>query len=312
MAPEKKIVFVGGSVVSSDDTVNLGFRSDKSLLDGDLIVFSIDLSDYYGYEQFQGMRCLDDDSSFRLRKDCRHWRAELESALKDGKTVVVFVNSSPEVKAATGETQYAGTGRNARATRIVSTVDPYEAIPIAFGTVVRRSGERIKPVQDLGILATYWNEFGKHSSFEAYIDGFKGTPMLETQTGGKVVGGICRHSTWKGSLVFIPRPDLESAVKARLADFKAKQKGKLAKAAEGDRGQADRLRRKAESSVASQFIAALIGLDKAARKASESTPPPLWSLKAASSLQRRGKYDRQLMKTLDYLPSCKKSALAWS
>jgi hypothetical protein len=90
---EKKIVFVGGSAVSSQSVLNLDFRSDKSLLDGDMIVFSVDISKYYGGELFQGMRCLDDDSSFRLRNDCQHWRSELDAALKDGKTVVVFVNN---------------------------------------------------------------------------------------------------------------------------------------------------------------------------------------------------------------------------
>jgi hypothetical protein len=280
MASDKKIAFVGGSVVSSENILNLDFRSDKSLLDGDMIVFSVDMSEYYGGESYRGMKCLDDDSSFRLRKDCKHWRSELESALKDGKTVIVFVNNSAEVQAATGDKQYSGTGRNVRTSRIVSTVDPYEAIPLQFGSVVRRSGERIKPVQDLGILATYWNEFGVHSTYEAYIEAFKGTPLLETQTGRKVVGGICRSSAWKGSLIFIPPPDIDSAVNARLKEFREKKRRKSAADPAGEARRTASLRKRAESSVASQFIAALTGLDNAARRATESTPPPVWTLES--------------------------------
>jgi hypothetical protein len=280
MASDKKIVFVGGGIVSSENILNLDFKSDKSLLDGDMIVFSVDMSEYYGGETYRGMKCLDDDSSFRLRKDCRHWRSELESALKDGKTVIVFLNNSAEVQAATGDKQYSGTGRNARTSRIVSAIDPYEAIPLQFGSVVRRSGERIKPVQDLGILATYWNEFGIHSTYEAYIEGFKGTPLLETQTGRKVVGGICRNSGWKGCLIFLPPPDIDSAVNARLAGLEAKQKRKQAKDPADEARRIKGLRNKAESSVASQFIAALTGLDKAATRATDSTPPPVWTLES--------------------------------
>lgn len=274
---EKKIVFVGGGLVSSQDVVNLPFKSDKSLLDGDLIVFSIDMSEYYAGEQYQGLNCLDDSSSFRLRRDCSHWRSELEAALKDGKTVIVFINDSAEVQAATGEKQYSGTGRNTRTTRIVSTVDPYESIPVAFGLVVRRSGERIKAVRDLGILSTYWHEFGSHSAYEAYIEGFKGIPVLQTQTGGKVVGGVLRSPAWKGSLIFLPPPDLVSAVNIRVKEFREKQKGRLAKDSAAKTRQAESLKKKAEKFVAGQFIAALTGLDKAAKNAADATPPPTWA-----------------------------------
>ena len=274
---EKKIVFVGDSPVSSQSILNLDFKSDKSLLDGDFIIFSVDLSGYHGGESFQGKTCLDDSSSFRLRKDCQHWRSELDAALKDGKTVVVFINDSAEVAAATGEMRYSGTGRNTRSTRIVSTVDPYEAIPAPFGSVVRRSGERIKAVQDLGILATYWHEFGSHSSYEAYIEGFKGKPLLQTQTGGKVVGGVYRSPTWKGSLIFLPLPDLDSAVDMKAKEFREKQKKRSAKGSAANTRQAESLKKRAEAFVAGQFIAALTGVDKAAKNAAEVTPPPTWA-----------------------------------
>jgi hypothetical protein len=274
---ERKIVIVGDSVVSSDSILNLDFRSDKSLLDGDIIVFSVDISKYYAGESFQGMRCLDNDSSFRLRADCQHWRSELEAALKHGKTVIVFINDSPQVKAATGEMQYSGTGRNTRTTRIVTTVDPYESIPVTFGSVVRRSGERIKAVQDLGILATYWHEFGGHSAYEGYIESFKGTALLETQTGGKVVGGIYQQPSWKGTLIFIPKLDLSSAVDKRMNEFKQKQKKKPVKDISAEARRTESLLKKAEYSVASQLIAAITGLDKAAINATEATPPPVWA-----------------------------------
>ena len=55
---EKKIVIVGSRLVDSDNILNLDFRSDRSLLDGDMIVFSVDISRYYGGENYQGLKCL--------------------------------------------------------------------------------------------------------------------------------------------------------------------------------------------------------------------------------------------------------------
>src|ERR1700722_19257969 len=134
---ERKIVFVGYCPVSSSAVLNLEFNSDKSLLDGDVIVFSPDLSGYYTNESFQGAKCFDDDDSFRIKRDSQHWRSEIEAALKDGKTVIVFVSDTPQIAVATGEKRYSGTGRNARATRIVETFEPYSTVPTAFGSVVR-------------------------------------------------------------------------------------------------------------------------------------------------------------------------------
>jgi hypothetical protein len=274
---EKNIVFVGGSAVRSDNVTNLNFWSDNSLLDGDIIVFTVNISTYSSGNWYQGMPCLDDDSSFRLKRHIGHWRSELSAALTEGKTVISFVNDSPQVNAATGEMKYSGTGRNTRTTRIVATVDPYEVIPCNFGSVIRRSGERIKPAGELGILATYWKEFGSYSVYEAYIENFKGVPLLVTQTGSMAVGGTFRQATWKGTLIFLPPPDLAAIADSRVKDLKERQKKKRAQNPKTAARQAESYRNKAELSVAKQFIAALIGLDKAARNKADATPPPEWS-----------------------------------
>ncbi len=286
---EKKIVFVGNAPVTSEDVTELDFHSDSSLLDGDIIIFSVDTASYssdYASGTFQGLRCLNDDSSFRLRRHCQHWGSELKAALLDGKTVVVYVNSSPELSVATGRKEYSGTGRNTRTTRIVETFDPYCAIPCDFGSVVRRSGERIKATGDLGILSTYWHEFGEHSAYQGYIENFKGSALLHTQTGGKVVGGIMRTSAAKGTLIFLPPPNLPAVAEARIEALKARQKKKpdtnpTAKAQESARD-----RKKSEQSVVAQYIAAIVALDKAARSASETTPPPAWADDGRFSLSR--------------------------
>jgi hypothetical protein len=275
---EKRIVFVGGSLVRADNVSYIAYNSDQSLLDGDIILFSVDVSSYsYGSNTFQGLRCLSDDSSFNLRRATEHWRSELSSALIDGKTVIVYINKEPLLSIATGRKEYSGTGRNARTTRIVEDFDPYSVIPSSFGSVVRRSGERIRAVENLGFLATYWHEFGDYSTYEAYIENFKGTSLLETQTGQKVVGGVLRIPSWKGVLLFIPSPDLEKAVTSRIDALKARQKKGASSDPTAKARRTEQYKKKAEHSVVSQYLAAIVSLDKGARSAIEATPPPEWS-----------------------------------
>jgi hypothetical protein len=277
----KTIVSLGEQYVFAGNVKNIPYNSSASLLDGDIILLAPDLSPYRSYarETFRGLECLDDDSSFRLKKDTEHWRAEMATALAAGKTVIVWLLKTPVVSVATGERTYSGTGRNARTTRIVTEFDPYSVVPGKIGTVVRRGGELIKASQDLGIIASYWREFGSSSRFEAYLDNFKGDTLLETQTGGKTVGGIIKTNGVPGLLLFLPPPQLEDQMAGRIETLVAKAaarpnkpKDRAAKAR-----QTVAAKKKAEHSVVSQFIAAIANLDKAARSDRQITPPPAWA-----------------------------------
>src|SRR5271157_6100714 len=262
---EKRIIFVGISPIQGAGVTHLEFDSDNSLLDGDIVVFSLDLSTYSVGETFQGLPCLIDDSSFSLQRQSQHWKSELGIALEHGKTVIVHLTKVGEVSVATGEKQYSGTGRNARVTRIVTTFEPYSVIPAVFGKVVRRSGEVIKASADLGILSTYWHEFGPYSAYECYIDNFKGSPLLTTQTGSKTVAGIMRQPSWKGTLVFLPPPDLSAAADVRADSLKKQQRKKPTSKSTASAEKS--YRSGAEAAVVGQYLAALVALDKAARSA---------------------------------------------
>jgi hypothetical protein len=301
---EKRVVFVGEEFIVSEETRYLAFDSSESLLDGDLIVFSIETSSYAtdihsseGY--FRGLRCLTDNASFRLRENINHWRSEITAALEDGKTVVFMLNESPQLAVGTGETRYQGSGRSARKIRVVDTFDPYQVIPTAFGSVVRRSGERIRAVADLGILATYWHEFGACSTYESYIEGFTGVKLLETQTGGKVVGGLLKHPSWKGTLLLIPRPNLDAEIDARTASLKAKKKVQASKASNSATKAEESYRKKAGRSLANQFFSALIALDKAVRSATETTPAPVWSSEDRFLLKREQNLQAEVERNIE-------------
>jgi hypothetical protein len=233
------------------------------------------------------MQCFDDDQSFRLRRDTDHWRSEITAALKAGKTVVVWLLNVPCVAAATGEKNYSGTGRNRNVTRIVSTFDPYSVLPSNIGRVVRKGGARIRVAADLSALATYWHEFGKSAKFEAYIEGFKGTTLLQTSTGEMTVGGSMLFPGLSGTLFLLPPPGLDHPISARIDSLIAK--ASKTKSASDDDKKAARTaaaKKKAESIVVGEFITGIVGIDKAARSDRDITPPPKWlsaSTRALSS-----------------------------
>src|SRR6478735_2320077 len=193
------------------------FKSSKSLLDADTIVFAPNIGSYSYYERYESKPRMSDEDSARLVSDADHWRRELVIALESGKTVFVFMVGAPDVWVFSGRKEYAGTGRNARVSNIVVPFDPYSSIPLPglVGLVQRRTGERIKPTGQLGLSAPYWQEFGPCTTYEAYLEKPIGSAALVTQTGEKMVGGIVRFKNWKGSVVLLPPPDFDKIIVAR-------------------------------------------------------------------------------------------------
>jgi hypothetical protein len=89
-----KIASVGFSY-PDDDVEHLEYLSDRSVLDADIIVFEPRLPPGYGdTRQFhEGKRILTENASFRVKQAAAHWRNELDVALVEGKTVIVFPGS---------------------------------------------------------------------------------------------------------------------------------------------------------------------------------------------------------------------------
>jgi hypothetical protein len=250
------------------------FTSDTSLLDADIVVFSPNLEGYTQAETYQGMSLLSKESSGRLQIDSAHWMRELHIALEAGKTVFVVMRGVESVYIHTGQTNYSGTGRNARATNIVNIFDPYSAVPVTglVAAVQRRSGERIKTTKDIGLLSTYWQEFEAVTYYEAYLQEKIGVPGLVTQTGDKMVGGIVSFKGLKGTVILLPVPNLRLMIEQRAKELRKSETVK------GSHAKQDRRHpSKAERSVGSQFIGALIEIDKVARAKSEKTPAPEWT-----------------------------------
>jgi hypothetical protein len=140
----KKILTIGFEL-ASDATHMEELRSKVSLLDWDIVLFKPVIFDLTlsREEDYQGKPCLTDTASFVLKEACEHWRREIKQAIENGKTVIVSLPEIEEVFVATGERQYAGTGRYSRVTRVVRPQTNYATLPISLNATTG-TGSAIK------------------------------------------------------------------------------------------------------------------------------------------------------------------------
>lgn len=117
----RHIVSVGIDIPGGEmEGIDLSAR--HSLLDYDIIVFRPGFPTYYSHDEYQGKPCLSDSESLNAKEAVAHWRREISAAYQAGKMVVVLLEAPKAIFVATGEMTYSGTGRNARATRIVTEI----------------------------------------------------------------------------------------------------------------------------------------------------------------------------------------------
>src|SRR5437016_5318223 len=101
----------------------------RPLLDADIVVFSPNLEEYDVDEVYLGKSLLTKEDSGRVRADAAHWAKELQTALEVGRSVFVVMLGVDNIYVHTGQTNYSGTGRNARASNIVGIFEPYSSVP---------------------------------------------------------------------------------------------------------------------------------------------------------------------------------------
>ena len=243
---------------------DLRFRSDQSLLDGDIIIVEPDVSEYFYRTHEDGPFYIEALSEAQLRRDAAHWREELDTALRAGKTVFVFFTAVQEMPPVTGATSARG---NPFADLLAGSpaAQPwtnYACLPVGLGRVVPRGGREIRVAGDPRWLAAYWREFGGDSEYEAYLDQPVGTPVFVTKTGGKVVGTVIEHGA--GHLVLLPplRYDMEDLFE------QVSEEGDYDWTAAG-------------RAYGARLTVALLEVDRALRGGAGTAPPPDWAGGAA-------------------------------
>src|SRR2546428_2250056 len=142
-------VFTVGRHFPGDAAEYVPFRSDKSLFDADVIIFTPTFADYESYEGYAGKPLISEADSPELKRDCAHWRNEIKAAIETGKVVFVTLVKPVEVYYDTGQRTFSGTGRSRVTTRQLDSASSYDSIPLRFEGLVPRGGAEISILDDL-------------------------------------------------------------------------------------------------------------------------------------------------------------------
>lgn len=199
----KKIISVGFEI-PGDVAEYISLRSNRSLLDADIVVFSPQMgSEYYITRQYKGKPRLGESDSFKVVGDAAHWRSEIQMAFSTGKTIIVYLTELNEFYVETGEKGVSETNRKTNIT-YVSEFNNYAFLPVNFEKIVSSSGKSIKFAKDVKFMTSYWKEYEASSSYEVILEGgFESkSVILVTKTGSRVVG--LHLTNGKGNLFLLP------------------------------------------------------------------------------------------------------------
>lgn len=252
---DRRLLSVGYEIPGFSSSC-MTFRSDRSLLDADVVLFYPTLRDFHFSTYYQGKRRISDGDSSSAVEHCRRWRQEITEFLKSGKTVIVFLSPYEEVYVHLGETRVSGTGRNAQVTYIVQSLNNYSALPFDLGTIVPKGGSEIRTVGDLRGLAAYWVTFGPSSSYKIYAKHPTGTPILTAKSEEAVVGLLIKSG--KGTAVLLPPVEFDEE------KFTSRSK------------KGEEVWNKEGVAFGTQMVNAFLELDRSLRADAEITPAPNW------------------------------------
>lgn len=248
-----------GFEIPGDVAEYVSFKSDKSLFDADVIIFTPTFEDYDAHESYAGKPLLSESSSERVVRDCKHWRQEIKEAVEAGKTVFVFLQSPEDVYYDTGQRSFSGTGRSQRTTHHVSPTNSFQSIPHEFKGLTAREGTEISIVSDLGPLSPYWAEFRGQSKYEVYFDtSTTPTDLLATKNGERCVGKVLKTKAG-GALVFLPMIRWDSSSLTYT------------------KGESVFWKKEALAS-GKRFLQCLIAAAQAYKKQGNQTPTPAWAI----------------------------------
>ena len=206
-------------IYGDDDYTRSTFGSDVSVFDYDIVIWdpASSLSHYtsaYG-DWYQNLPSLNDNESVRLASDITRRRGEFLEFLRAGRILIVVSRPPQECYIATGEKQYSGTGRNSRATRIVTKTDLWRALPVGSDqlSLALGSGSRIK-VDGSSSLAAFLKNRKEFFKYDAVMTAWPGTAVAKVQGTERAVSSFIKTKEG-GVLVMLPAPDLVKSISVK-------------------------------------------------------------------------------------------------
>lgn len=247
------------------------FKVQSSLHDGDLIFFCP--SFYYSYsgQTYQGKTKYTETDSYHVKKTSLHWKNEILSALKSGKTIVFVLPQFDEFFVDSGKQDVNGTGRNSRIINYVEEWNNYKCIGFKDFAFTPTQGTKIKCCNPT--FSEFYSQFKDLLSYKVYIDSKELKPTFTTINGEKTLGGILKAG--EGFIIFLPYFDFE-------------QKG-FTKTEKGKEIWTDEAIKKGKI-----FVNQFIKISKTLKSEIEKTPPPDWVSSSDFVLKKELKYLSEL------------------
>ena len=121
-----KRVFSVGFDIPNPDVESVQFKSNGSILDADIVIFSPTLDNYSPDDEYAGQPLLSQWDSNQLRQHTQHWRSELTIALEHGKNVFLFLEEISDHYMHSGERKISSSGR--AVTNLVHPYEPYSSL----------------------------------------------------------------------------------------------------------------------------------------------------------------------------------------
>jgi hypothetical protein len=275
----KRRIFTVGLELPGAEFEFVGFDSDQTLLDADIILFQPTLGNFQteSYEQYNGKPILTHHSSFATKGRLDHWRSEIVAAVNAGKLVIIYLAKPVEYCRYTGEKQFSGTGRSRVQTNIVTNISSYEAVP-NVKNVTPKSGSEIRLEKDGLYLTSYWTEFSDYSPYEVEIEGEFNRVVLRSRTGNRTVGAAFHGKT--GVLLLLPPLRYDEELFFRDAE-------------EGEDEENTYWTEEALK-FGKRLVAALVGIDDALKKSTQLTAAPVWSSGSEYRLARESELETSI------------------
>jgi hypothetical protein len=199
----KPPIFTVGFELPGDDFEYIPFRSDRTLLDAEIVLLEPTLGDpSFGYaDDYNGVPVLTHESGNLTSQAVSHWRTEIIAAISAGKLVVVYLSKPKQYYRYTGQQTHSGTGRSRVTTNIVNPISSYDAVPM-LRRITPKTGSQVALTKDGAAISSYWTEFADTSVYEVEIEVEDKVKSALTVAGQRVVGAIFRGKF--GNLLYLP------------------------------------------------------------------------------------------------------------
>jgi len=276
----KKVISVGFEIPGGVAEY-IPLRSNRSLLDADIVVFSPQVSGgYYISHYHQGKPRLGESDSFKVVGDATHWRSEIQGAFNAGKTMIIYLPELKEYFVDTGKKEISGAGRSKTNINYVSPFNNYAFLPVKFEKVVSSSGKSIKLAKNTKFLTSYWKEYEASSSYEVILDGGfeSNSVILVTKTGNKAVG--LHLTNGKGNMILLP-------------DLNYRNEG-FVSSVEDDEGEVIEEWTPEAVKYGKTFLSHIVEIDKSLQTGRDLTPAPQWAKSNVYRLPRELNAEKEI------------------